>query len=335
MKRVGVFVGDSHNLTFFRHILSDLQAHYHVDVFQAPSVRWPVFRERLNRRLFSRAMLALLDKADLCFFEWASDLLVYASHLPKRCRLVARLHSYELFVWAPRVNWDNVDKVILVSAAMQRRFSELYPAHAAKTVVVYNGVNLERFRPRCARRFGFDIGVLAGIHPVKRIYELVLTTHSLRQRGYEPHLHIAGDKVPGGYFDDYYRAIEEARCRLDLEKHVTLHGQIEEVEDWFNEIDIFVSNSYWEGQQNALIEASASGCLCLSHFWGGADEAVLPDSVYATEEQLQAQLIRLAEMSDEARARRRQQTRALAEARFDRVRQTCELRRCVNETLAG
>ena len=61
--------------------------------------------------------------------------------------IVTRLHSYELYAWAPEVNWDHVDKVILVSQAMKGKFDDLYPAHAHKTEVVYSASSIEKFKP--------------------------------------------------------------------------------------------------------------------------------------------------------------------------------------------
>jgi glycosyltransferase involved in cell wall biosynthesis len=333
--RLGVFVGENGKWGFFRELYADFQAHYTTSVFAPKPVNTPVLRGRLSRRAHGNAMRSMLANNDACFFEWASELLVEASQLPKRAKIITRMHSYEVVFWAPKINWDNVDRVILVSNAMHRRFCELYPKHAHKAVVVYNGVDLNRFKPPAQRTFQFNIGMVASIHPVKRIYEMVLTTYSLKQRGYNPHLHVAGGKWEGGYFDDYYGAVVGAIERLGLAQNVTLHDHVSDTPRWLEQIDIFASNSYWEGQQVALLEGIAAGCYGLSHFWEGAEEIVPPECIFITEEDLQAKLIEYAELPERARAAWQQRMRSIACEKFALDYQKQEMRRVIDETLGA
>ena len=78
---------------------------------------------------------------------------MYASHMSRRSSVVTRLHSFELHQWAPRINWDSVNRVILVSQAMRRRFVDLYPEHGHRTGVGYNGWSLDQFQPSLHREF--------------------------------------------------------------------------------------------------------------------------------------------------------------------------------------
>jgi glycosyltransferase involved in cell wall biosynthesis len=82
-------------------------------------------------------------------------------------------------------------------------------------------------------------------------------------------------------------------------------------------IDIFISNSFWEGLQTALIEAMASGCYCLSHFWDGADEVLPHENIYDTDSQLMLKLISYAELSENERARHKSRMREIARQKFD------------------
>lgn len=332
-RRLGVFVGDG-NPGFFREILADFERHYAVTTFVSPGSPVPWFQSRIARMRHDRAMDRLLATSDVCFFEWASELLQQAADRPKTCRIVTRLHSYELLFWAPRIRWANVDRVILVSEAMKQRFAELYPDHAHKTDVVYNGVDLERFRPRDDGDFAFRIGMLANLHPVKRIYDMVLSVYTLRQRGYPATLHIGGGKIADRYFDTYHAAIMSAIGRLGLQDAVTWHGAVTDPAAWLQTIDVFVSNSYWEGQQVALLEAQASGCHSLSHFWEGADEVVPADCVFVTEPDLHERLIAFAALSPEDRRERRAAVRRIACDRFGTARQHAALRRVVDASYA-
>jgi glycosyltransferase involved in cell wall biosynthesis len=77
-------------------------------------------------------------------------------------------------------------------------------------------------------------------------------------------------------------------------------------------MDIFISNSYWEGQQNALIEAMAAGCYCLSHFWDGAEEILPQENLYTTEANLVKKILAYIALSEEEKEHCQNQIRAIA-----------------------
>ena len=321
MKKVGVFVGEHGHWGFFKEIFADLEANYQTQVFQEKIYKLPLLYGRFNRWAYSGQIRTMLKHNDVCFFEWASELLKEASHLEKQCPIVTRMHSYEVHVWAPQINWDNVDRIIFVSEYIRRKFLESHPELAPKTIVIYNGVDLERFQPNHQRDFAFNIGMLCHFHPVKRIYEMVFTVAELKRQGYHPHLHIAGGKWPGGHFDGYYVAIERVIDKLNLQDAVTLHGPINDAHRWLREMDIVVSNSYWEGQSVALLEGMASGCYALSHFWDGIEDVLPAECIYGRDVELQEKLIAYAETSAAEKLQQRQRMRELTCQKFD-IRQT-------------
>jgi glycosyltransferase involved in cell wall biosynthesis len=272
---------------FFEGIFHDLAAHYPVDVFSKPSFKSPILHHRLYPRLLRRRLHHFLGAHDGVLFEWASELLVEASHLPKTARIIARLHRYELFTWAPAINWSAVDQIILVSHAMQAKFAQRFPAQAHKTTVVPEGIDVERFPPIVKPVTG-DIGILCNLTPRKRVYELILAFSALRAPGRRLHLHIGGAEQAGS--EDYYDALNTLVVRLGLECDVTFYGEVQRPWEWYPTIDVFVSNSYSEGLQVAPMEAMASGRHCLAHVWDGADELVPKEQLFATDAELQAKL---------------------------------------------
>lgn len=141
-----IFVGEHGKWAFLHDIYADISARYKTVVFKETAYKTPL-SGRMNRWATERLMRTILRESNVSLFDWASELLVPASHLPKTGAIITRLHSYELYVWAPKVNWDHVDKVILVSQHMHRKFVELYPNHAHKAEVVDNGVALDKFTP--------------------------------------------------------------------------------------------------------------------------------------------------------------------------------------------
>jgi glycosyltransferase involved in cell wall biosynthesis len=311
--RVGVAIAED-TWHFFEDIYRDLASHYDVSVFERPHVKVPVFYHRLNNLLFQRQLDAFLGSHDIVFFEWGSELLAAATMRPKKCRIVTRIHRYEMFRWIPRINWDLVDRIILVSEAMRTKFVAQCPAHAHKTVVIHESVSTERFRPP-SKDFAGDVGTLCFLSPRKRVYELILAFHDLRHRYGRVHLHIGGAEKLAHL--DYADALRSLVGKLDLDKHVTFYGPIGDAAVWYRHIDIFVSNSYSEGLQVAPMEAMASGRYTLAHRWDGAEELLPEDYLFLTDGELQQKIISYCEASDAERQRQQERMRAIAREKFD------------------
>ncbi|MCE7988511.1 MAG: glycosyltransferase [Caldilinea sp. CFX5] len=334
MTKLGIFVGENGHWGFFREIFADFQQHYQTDLFQPKTFGIPLLYGRLNRWAYDGQIRSMLKHNDVCFFEWASELLKPASYIDRHAPIVTRLHSYEVHVWAPQIHWENVDRIVFVSHYIRQKFLEQFPDQANKTTVIYNGVNLSRFQPPDRCDFRFNIGMLCSFHPVKRIYEAVITIAKLKQAGYNPHLHIAGGKWPGGHFDGYHIAIERLIEKLALADNVTLYGHVQGTEAWLQTIDVFLSNSYWEGQSVSLLEAMASGCYCLSHFWDGIEDVLPAECIFGLDDELHEKLITYAELPAAEKCRRRTQMRQIAAEKFDLRRTTQALHEVIESAVS-
>jgi glycosyltransferase involved in cell wall biosynthesis len=250
---------------------------------------------RVNRLFHRRNMQEFMRQNRVVLFEWASGLLATATHLPKTCGIVTRLHRYELYQWADQINWDAVDSIILVSEMKRQEFVARFPAQRDKIVVIPEAVSLQRFRLHL-KPFGGDIGIMCHLRPRKRVYDLVLTFYELLKQNPTLHLHIAGGKAAG--FDEYHYAIHSLVRRLNLESKVTFYGHVDKPEEWYRKVDILISNSYSEGLQVTPIEAMASGCYCLSHQWEGADELFPPENLFFSSNELSEKILRYCDLTE-------------------------------------
>jgi glycosyltransferase involved in cell wall biosynthesis len=157
----------------------------------------------------------------------------------------------------------------------------------------------------------------------------------LRQRGYPAHLHVAGGRLHGGDLDEYYVALHALVEKLGLEDAVTFYDHVSNTAEWLRKIDVFISNSYWEGHQVALIEAMAVGCECYAHDWDGVEEVLPPENIYLSENQLAEMLIAYSKLPEDLRQCRRDRMRALAVEKYDADRQYVAIRQVIEEALAG
>lgn len=314
LTRLGLVVGHNETWSFIRDLYDDWQQQYQVNVFQESAIRLPFFRERLIRWQLYRDLAAFLAAHDVIFFEWASELLAIASQLPKRARLVTRLHRYEMYEWVEHVNWNAVDRIILVSKAKRQEFLDRFPEQFGKCHVVPEAVNLSQFSFR-PKPFAGNIGILCHLSPRKRVYELILAFHDLTLRQPGLQLHIGG-----GYqqrYADYYFAITDIVRRLGLEDCVTFDGPVTDTAAWYKKIDIYISNGYSEGLQVSPMEAMASGCYTLSHWWAGADELLPPENLYFTDAELQQRIADYISLPEAKKQEQATYMRSLAERRFD------------------
>ncbi len=312
---------------FFNEIFADLQTHYETSVFQRHVIDLPVFQSRVNAVWVRRKLSDFMRANDVVFFEWASGLLSTAAQLPKTCKIITRLHRYEMYDWSARINWDAVDEIILVSHAKQKEFGERFPAHAHKTSVVAPSTSLEKFALQ-AKSFTGNLGILCHLTPRKRVYDLILTFAELAEQRGDLHLFIAGGRDPA--FDDYYVALQHLVRDLGLQQRITFDGHVSDPWNWYSKIDVFVSNSYSEGLQVALMEAMASGCYSLSHRWDGAAEMLPAENLFYTDRELQDRILAYCDGAETDKQTQRANMRIIACEKFD-IKQTQQQIRAIIE----
>lgn len=329
MINLGIFVGEKGLWTFFREIYQDLSLHYKTNIFHPKSINLPILSGSINRRIYRISIRSMLKQNDVCFFEWASELLQVATHMPKYGPIITRLHSFELSDWTHKINWDNVDKVIFISDSIRMKFIERYSDQADKTILIHNAVSINKFHS-ISKRFDFSLGMLCTLNPIKRIYEIILTVKELRDIGYDATLHIAGNPINDNLYDRYHVSLKRLVQKLKLEQAIIFYGHVDKTNSWLQKIDVFISNSYWEGLQTALLEAMATGCFCLAHFWDGAEEVLPPENIYTTNTELKDKLIEYSKLSNAAQLTRKMALREIVRDKFNLDDKKADIKNVIN-----
>jgi glycosyltransferase involved in cell wall biosynthesis len=310
--RIGV--ANEETWGFFNEVFKYLVQYHDLRLFKRRQINSPIFSSRINHYLYQHDLESLMRWSDVMFFEWASHLLVTASQLPKTCGIVTRLHRYELYQWVEQVSWDPVDKIIVVSEAKRDEFVKMYPDHASKVIVIPVSISLDRFQLQ-AKEFNGNIGILCHLTPRKRVYDLLLTFYELNKDNNGFHLHIAGGQHPN--HGDYFYALKNMVERLGLQNKVTFYGNVTDTWNWYQKIDIFISNSYSEGLQVAPMEAMACGCYCFAHHWSGADELLPGENLYYSGQELNQKIIAYSALPEAKRFEHRNRMREIARSHFD------------------
>ncbi len=302
---------------FIREFLIDWKLDYDVDIFSSPAIKFPFFSGRLNNLIRELVFKRFLNNHEVVFFEWAGPSLILASKLNVNTKIITRLHSWELFEFAPHVNWESVEGVVLVGNAMEQWFKKQFPLQGHKARVIYNGICVDKFIPNYKDNGGV-IGMLGSLLPIKRVYEAILALHELRNLGYNFTL-LLGGPAPKTGADDlrYYAALKRIVTILDLEKQVVFCGVIEKPEAFLENTDIFISNSFWESQHVALVEAMMSGCYCLGHAWNGIEDILPKENIFYTNTELVNKIIHYWQKPEEEKKIKREILHGIALRKFD------------------
>jgi glycosyltransferase involved in cell wall biosynthesis len=137
-----------------------------------------------------------------------------------------------------------------------------------KTQVICNGVDLSRFplqeKKPPAKNQEFKIGMVGRLHPQKDIKTLLDTIKLLDDNC---QLHLAGD-------GELRAELEMYAAEIEITEKVHFYGQVNNIPEFLDSLDIYVQSSNWEGFGLAVVEAMATGLPCLATDVDGLNNVV-------------------------------------------------------------
>jgi spore coat protein SA len=245
--------------------------------------RVPVARRHENY-IWLRSLIRRLLHFELVHIHNRPEWVVILRQLGYRGAIVLHLQNDHLGHWSgPMLDTlaTRVDAVAVCSEYLRRTFVSKSSAIAAKTHVIFNGVNTDLFFPReelRERKTIFFVGRFdpeKGVLPLVKAYALVLKDHP------DAKLVIGGATWFGIHAEtDYVREVREAARAIVTNQHgdIQFPGYIHHDRDlpgWFQRATIFASPSLFEepfGLVNA--EALACGTVVVGSTRGGIPEVV-------------------------------------------------------------
>ncbi|MGH6944111.1 MAG: glycosyltransferase [Geminicoccaceae bacterium] len=162
-------------------------------------------------------------------------------------------------------------RAIIYNSRVSARQHEALGYAAHKTVVIPNGFDCQRFKPRPEIKAGLRqtlgiepgtilIGMVARSHPMKDPLNLVRAAALLLADKHPIHLVIVGESL-----DASHEPINSALGELGIAGRVTLLGERHDIPKLVPGFDIAVLPSAWgEGFPNVLGEAMACGVPCVA-----------------------------------------------------------------------
>lgn len=203
--------------------------------------------------------------ADVCWFEWCNDPIVWASrqdvmrHKPTICRL----HRYEAFSDMPlKVQWEQVDCLMVVAEHLAEIVTSAIPGLKQRTNIVYvpNGVDMSRYEFQ-VRTPGYDIALIGYLHGRKNPQMALQIMRDLVNLDDRYRLHVAGkfqDPVLQLYWADQV-------IKLGLEANVVMYEWQSDIAAFLDDKNYILSTSIHESFGYSIAEAMARGIKPVVH----------------------------------------------------------------------
>jgi len=216
-----------------------------------------------------------MEWADICWFEWCDELVVYGSRSPlaMQKKIICRLHSYEAFSGYTReVEWANADKVIFVAEHIRQYvLSENEDLDIARTIVIPNGIDTDKFTFR-KRDKGFKIAYVGYINYKKGPMLLLHTFKAIHDRDSRYKLYIAG-KYQDPRYELYFNQMTE---EMGLKGDVIFDGWQDDINKWLEDKNFILCTSVLESQNLSVMQAMSKGIRPVVHNFVGA-RSIYPD----------------------------------------------------------
>lgn len=169
------------------------------------------------------------------------------------------------------------ERMIFVSESLRRHVIGALPISPARTAVIYNGVDPQRFSPRRTGALRAELGLapedvlvaaIGNVRPAKA-YDLLL--HVAANCSPDSRLRFA---IIGEGLEPLMTLLRGLQSRLQYPDRVSFLGYREDVEELFNGIDIYLSTSRSEGFSLTTVQAMACGVPVVVTRSGGPEEIV-------------------------------------------------------------
>lgn len=168
--------------------------------------------------------------------------------------------------------------VFVVSQDLKNKLVEDWKYPAKKIMVAYHGVNIERYTPspeareRIRQSLGLSqsslVAISTGRLTAQKCIDRMITAMDTLAGEY-PHLHLL--ILGQGPLESELKKLASG-CRGRERIHFL--GQVADVSDYLKASDIYMLTSDNEGLSLALLEAMATGLICISTTCAGSPEAI-------------------------------------------------------------
>ncbi len=214
----------------------------------------------------------------------APELLILSKIVNPNCKVVSTIHGMGQFenIGKNKIllkNWV-CDKFIGISNAVAGDIVAT-GIDEKKVVRVYNGIETKKYD--CAKLKKYDenvivIGCVARIMPELKGQDILLKAIKIVKKQHPKVMALFAGGIAENQQRDYEHLIKYVRDN-SLEENVKFLGNVDNIPEFLNKIDICVVPSRSEGFGLALVEAMAMGVPCVASNIAGPREIVMNEGI--------------------------------------------------------
>jgi len=258
---------------------------------------------------------------DIAWFEWCDELFMNAMQHSKPCKIVNRLHSYELFTPVPgQIDWNKVDKLILVSDVCKQIAIDKFRIRPDIMTVINNGVDIERLKIPQEKKYNKKIAFIGFLNYKKSPDLLLHCFYEIWKHDSSFEFHVAGDFQDDRYILYFNAIMPHMPFKLYFD------GWIKDTSKYLEDKDYVISTSLFESFQYSLAEGMSQGVVPIIHGWLGSEQLYpkkylfynLPECVNVIKE--------FEELNDEGKEEERKELRKYIVDKFSLEKQISEIR---------
>lgn len=189
----------------------------------------------------------------------------------KKPRIIVRALDLEVWIGLARdqriIDW--VDDVVVIAPHIEEELRK-YGDFKDKIHLIRPGVNLEKFTVKSTVTDGFQLGMVLGDMwwPKNHMGGLDIFT-TLYQQDNRWRLHIRGQHEGGNEY--WKRMFEHYLQSRDIEHVVTLYEKVEDINQWYEQIDVLLHPGMKEAFCYAVGEAMAKDIQVVVNTFLGSD----------------------------------------------------------------
>lgn len=205
----------------------------------------------------------------------------------KKPRIICRALDWEVWIGFVRdqdiINW--VDDVIIIAPHIEIELRK-HADFRNKIHLIKPGVNLDKFTPKEKKTDGFQLGMVLGDMwwPKNHMGGLDIFT-SLYQKDDRWRLHIRGQHEGGGGGDFWKKMYEHYLESRGIEQAVTLYARTDDMNAWYENIDVLLHPGMKEAFCYAVGEAMAKDIQAVVNTFYGSEQIWSRFNRYYTHEE--------------------------------------------------
>ena len=167
------------------------------------------------------------------------------------------------------------DRIFPISDEVRKHFLAVYPECDQRTMVFHNMINQEKIRARAKEEGGFEDGftgkriLTVGRLNYQKAYDIAISAMKLlKDRGYPLRWYVLGE-------GDERAALKKQIAELGLKNDFLLLGAVENPYPYYQQCDIYVHATRFEGKSIAIQEAQTLGCAIVASDCNGNREQIV------------------------------------------------------------